>query len=367
MFIRTNFFDTVQINNDNETDRFFIHNRKYLGAKFRIITFLKEVILSEVKDEITVFVDGFAGTGVVGHYFTSISHKVISNDILFSNYIVLRTFLNTHKKNASLKKVKTLIAELNQSEPFEGYVYANFGGSYFTCENAGLIDSIRERIESFYSEKRCSLQEKYILLTSLLYAVDKVANTVGQYDAFLKHIGKQSYSKSGTHRIDSNVYKRIQLKMPALNYHNNNKVYCKDLNELIAEIQGDVLYLDPPYNNRQYIDCYHVLENIMVWNKPELSGKTRKFEREHLKSKFSRKQEAITAFTDLIVQAKVKHIFLSYNNEGIIPDEIIHSVLEAKGQVQVREQQYSIFGNGAGRAVKRDIKERIFYCRVFNG
>ena len=166
------------------------------------------------------------------------------------------------------------------------------------------------------------------------------------------------------HRIDSNVYKKIHLNIPEIIFDGKNKVYNEDLNKLISRIEGTVLYLDPPYNNRQYIDNYHVLENIAIWNKPLLYGKTKKFKRDNLKSKYSRKYDALTAFNELIKLSRSKYIFLSYNNEGIISDDLIVQILQSKGQVEIFEEDYNIFGNGAGKSKKRNIKERIFYCEV---
>lgn len=342
---------------------FDINNRKYMGSKYRLLDFITQIILSKVK-KINVFIDGFAGTGVVGNNFRKYSKKIISNDMLFSNYIINKVFLNSTKKNVNINKIVNLVDNINKLPSIKGYVYNNFGGKYFTYENAGLIDSFREGIEESYIKNKCTEQEKYILLTSLLFAIDKVANTIGQYDAFLKHIGRNDYDNFGKHLIDSNVYKRIKLKIPSINFDGNNEVYNEDANNLIRKIEGDVLYLDPPYNNRQYIDCYHVLENIMRWNKPELYGKTRKFYRDNLKSKYSKKKEAVIAFKDLIDNAKVNHIFLSYNNEGIIPDDSIVEILRKKGILEKYEKEYNIFGNGAGKSNKRKIVERIFYCKV---
>lgn len=340
-----------------------INNRKYLGSKYRLLNFITKVIRSKA-DKIDTFIDGFAGTGVVGNHFREFSNKVISNDILYSNYIINRAFLNSTETNVSEDKIITLLNNLNNSRPSKGYIYHNYGGSYFTFDNAALMDAIREKIEAYFQAGQCTEQEKCILLTSLAFAIDKVANTVGQYDAFLKHLGKDSYDNSGKHFIDSSVYKRIVLKLPKIEYDGNNEVYNRDLNDLIKTIRGDILYLDPPYNGRQYIDCYHVLENIMRWNKPKLYGITKKFARNNLKSDYSKKREAVSAFKELVAYAKADHIFLSYNSEGIIPDDRILEILGSKGKIEVFEQDYSIFGNGAGRSVKRDIKERLFYCRV---
>ena len=344
------------------TDCLNIQNRKYLGSKFRLLDFLERAIRSQT-GAIGTFIDGFSGTGVVAHHFRKFAGRIIANDLLYSNYIINRAFLKTTQDNASPDKLTRLIDGLNQMRPIRGYVYQNFGGTYFSHDNASRIDAVRTRIEDLYRDGICTEQEHCVLLTSLIYAVDKVGNTVGQYDAFLKHLGKESYDDQGKHRIDSNVYKKLHLKVLFLSFGNHCDVYNEDLNSLIHRIKGDVLYLDPPYNGRQYVDCYHVLENIARWEKPPLQGKTKKFERSHLKSRYSRKRECIQALEDLIQNARAKHIFLSYNSEGIIPENVLSTILRKRGKLKVFATSYPVFGNGAGRAVKREIEERLFYCK----
>jgi adenine-specific DNA-methyltransferase len=357
---------TIDKTVDKTIEKIEIYNRKYLGSKKRLISFIEEVILSRV-NKINTFIDGFAGTGVVANHFNNIADSVIANDLLYSNYVICSAFLESTENNTDLKKVIKNIDLLNLEKIKEQYCFKNYGGTYFTCENAGFIDAVRGKIEKIHSDSLINATEKKILLTSLVYAADKAANTVGQYDAFLKHIGRKAYDANGSHKVDSNVYKKMRLLLPNINFkkNKNNKVYNKDLNQIIDTLKADVLYLDPPYNHRQYIDCYHVLENIVKWNKPELKGKTKKFERDHLKSSYSRKSECVSAFSNLIEKARVEHIFVSYNSEGIIPEEKIKQILEAKGKLEIFQKDYPIFGNGAGKSKKRKIIEYLYYCRVF--
>jgi len=356
-----------------------IRNRKYLGSKARLLPFIERIILDTVihkQDEnppglsadntekpIGHFVDLFAGTGVVGHHFRRYSRHVTANDILFSNYVINHAYLASDPFETNPDTLKSIITECNTLTPQEGYAFYTYGGTYFTLQNAGKIDSVRNYIEALYSGKTISTSEYYILLTSLLYAADKTANTIGQYDAFLKHLGTEPYSSDGTHKVDAQVYIPLTLRIPDIECGTGNTVYNRDANELARNISCDVLYLDPPYNTRQYIDCYHVLENIMRWEKPEVFGKTCKFRRNHLKSSYSSRRKVTSAFAGLIESVDARHIFLSYNSEGIMDDKDIIEILQKRGPTEIFKHDYSIFGNGAGQSKKRPITERIFYCR----
>lgn len=329
-----------------------IHNRRFLGSKTKLLGFIGDIVVDKCRGYQT-FCDIFAGTGVVGHYFNRPDVKIISNDILSSSYASLQCWLNT--KTYNKEKVASFIEHLNNLKTKkENYVSKHFGNTYFTKENAHKIGAIREEIEALPT----SPEEKYILLTSLLYAIDKVANTVGHYEAYRKKL---------------DTIQEIRMLVPDINAANNinNEIYQKDSNQLIREIRSDVLYIDPPYNSRQYGDSYHLLENIVTWDKPEVEGVAKKMKnRQHLKSKYCLRSAAAT-FTDLIRNARTKHILLSYNNTGEkknersnarISDKQIVDILKERGPVEIFERDYK--GFTTGKSDTNGHTERVFYCKV---
>lgn len=340
-----------------------VQNRKYIGSKYNLLDFIAGVA-AEVAPKAQSMADPFAGSGVVAYHFAARGCQVTASDALYHNYLAARCFLGGRPGEVSWERVAGLIAELDALPPQQGYCFEAFGGSYFTPENAARIDAVRERIATWQEAGWINPQEEAILLTSLLYAADKVANTCGQYDAYLKHLGAQPYSKVGTHLVDMMVYRPLELGLPHVVESEQNQVHCADVDDLIDQVDVDLLYLDPPYNQRQYVDNYHVLENIARWEKPALYGKTRKFERDALKSAYSRRRTATQHLSRLIERARAKQILLSYNNEGIVPDEAIIAALEQRGRVQLFTRTYAIFGNGAGRSGRRPVVERLFACEV---
>lgn len=335
----------------NKYGQFSINNRRYLGNKYKLLGFIED-ILNEKCSDFKVLCDIFAGTGVVGEYFNNKNIKIISNDILYSNYVVLKTFLGI--TNIDVKKLANKIDELNNIKTNkDNYFSVNYGNTYFTLDNARKIGAIRGKIEEI-SENN---DERYFLITSLLYATDKIANTVGHYDAFRK-------------KLDTT--QPLKLLIPDLSPENNfgNEIFNEDANLLIRRISCDVLYLDPPYNSRQYCDAYHLLENLAKWEKPNVYGKARKMDRTCLKSNYCL-QTATKAFADLIENANCKHILVSYNNTGEskdgrsnarIKDEEIVSILKTKGKVEIFEREYKAFTTG--KSETNGHTERIFYCKV---
>ncbi len=331
--------------------KFQIQNRRYLGNKFKLIGFITDII-TEKCGKIESLCDIFAGTGVVGQKFNDKKTKIISNDILYSNFIPLKTFLGPTSLDFNQMKVK--VDHLNQLNfRSENYFSINYGDTYFTQKNANKIGAIREEIEKIAKNDN----EKFALITSLIYATDKIANTVGHYDAYRKKM---------------DMMQPLRLLIPDVHAENNinNEIYREDANSLIKKISCDVLYIDPPYNSRQYCDTYHLLENLAAWEKPGLYGKARKMNRAHLKSDYCLKS-AGKAFVDLIKNAKCKHILVSYNNTGEskngrsnarIKDEEIVKMLKEKGYVEIFERDYKAFTTGKSEVEGHT--ERIFYCRV---
>jgi adenine-specific DNA-methyltransferase len=331
--------------------KFQIQNRRFLGNKFKLLNFIGDIILEEC-GSVTSICDIFAGTGVVGHGFNAQNMKVISNDILFSNYVSLKTFLGSC--NLDIILLEKHISFLNGLTPSrDNYFSKNFGNKYFTSENAKKIGLIRQTIETM----DLNVEMKAALITSLIYAVDKVANTVGHYDAFRKNI---------------DMVRPLKLLLPEINQdsNRNNEIYHEDANLLIKHIECDVLYIDPPYNSRQYCDAYHLLENLAVWEKPPVFGIASKMDRDHLKSKYCLKSAA-EFFSKLISEAKCKHILVSYNNTGEskdcrsnsrINDSEIVKIMRNKGKVKVYERDYKPFTTG--KSISDSHTERVFYCKV---
>lgn len=342
----------------------WVENRKYIGSKAGLLDFILQVA-NEVAPRARTAADLFAGSAVVADRLARRGLRVLANDHLYANYLAARCFLTTHAANADAAALDQRLQYLNGLPGQPGYVWTAYGGSYFTAANAARIDAVRETIARWRATREVSEQEEAVLITSLLYAADKVANTCGQYDAFLKHLGREPYNESGRHLVDSCVYRPLDLAMPQwVADGHRHAASCSNAEVLAPSVRADLIYLDPPYNTRQYVDNYHVLENVARWQKPPLYGKTRKFARAELKSRYSRKPTAAAALTQLISTLRCRHILLSYNTEGIVPDAAIMSALSARGRVQVFVRDYAIFGNGAGRCRQRPIQERLFYCRV---
>ena len=102
--------------------------------------------------------------------------------------------------------------------------------------------------------------------------------------------------------------------------------------QLVGKISGDILYIDPPYNSRQYLPNYHVLETAAKYDFPEVRGMTGQRPYENQKSDFCTKGKVKEAFSNLIKNANFKHIILSYNTDGLMSLDDIECVMKQFGK-----------------------------------
>ena len=313
---------------------FKINNRRYTGSKFKLLDWIKNTIEDETQQNVT-FCDLFAGTGCVTEKFTDKKNLII-NDFLFSNNIIYKAFFNS--KNFNKKKIIEIskrYLELNANKVPSNYFDKNFGGKFFSLNDAKFIGFIRDKI----SNENCTTTEKNILLASLLYSADKSANTVGHYDAFRKKIKIK----------DSFMFRLIE----PINHSAKIQIFREDANELVKKIKCDVCYIDPPYNSRQYSRFYHILENLTQWKKPKLFGEALKPETENM-SEYC-KTKAPEKFQELISNINSNFIVVSYNNtykskssssKNKITLEQILSTLKKKGKTKTFKKRHNYFNAG---------------------
>lgn len=273
-----------------------IQNRRYLGSKYKLVDEIRRIVTRYCKGA-TVFADVFAGTGVVAAAFPEM--RLVTNDILYSNYICHQAWFLPVPYSA--RKVADAIKAYNaMSADEDNYMSLNFADTYFSLPVCRKIGSIREDIEARFKSGGLNVRERALLITSLLYAMDKIANTVGHYDAYRKG-------------VPNDAALEMRMPVPPEGLDGGNACFNEDANALVRCLKCDILFLDPPYNSRQYSDAYHLLENVARWEKPPVKGVARKMDRSGLKSDYCTKS-AETAFADLIDSADAKYMILTYNN-----------------------------------------------------
>ena len=340
------------LSESEELKSIHINNRRFLGNKYKLLQNIRKVVDDNCTD-VHTFVDIFAGTGSVASAFTD--KKLITNDILYSSYICHIAWFSG--ESYSRDKVAAILKEYNDIVvDVDNYMSENFAGTYFSATDCRKIGFIREDIELKFHKGQINTRERALLITSLIYAMDKIANTVGHYDAWRRG-------------VEFDKHLELRLPEPPKCLCTENECYNEDANTLATKISADVVFMDPPYNSRQYSDSYHLLENVARWNKPPVKGVARKMDRSEIKSDYCT-SKAEDAFVDLVDKINARYIVLTYNNmeskgndrsNAKLSDEVIMEALSQKGEVRVFEVSHKAFSTGKSK--REDNIERIFLCK----
>jgi len=345
--IKENYFYIPQV----KKNHIQLHNRRYIGSKHKLIEWIFSIINKECVGD--TFADVFAGTGIVAAIAAKHFRKVIVNDFLYSNYAIYQAFLGNGEWDKN--KIDSIIRNYNNiyGEDLENNYFSDyFGGKYFSHNSSKIIGFIRENIEK--NKENLTSREYYMLIVSLLYAIDKIANTVGHYDAYFKKdtISDDFFMKP----IDPTGVKEVSI-------------FREDTNLLVKKIKTDVAYIDPPYNSRQYSRFYHVLETLTKWDKPKLHGVALKPDPENM-SDYCR-ENAKRRFAELVRDIDARFLVVSYNNtydsksnssRNKITLHEIEKTLQSKGKTKVFEKKYKHFN--AGNTNFNNHKEYLFVTKV---
>ncbi|MDH3002283.1 DNA adenine methylase [Pasteurella multocida] len=313
---------------------YLIENRRYIGNKTKLTQWIKQLILSHTSSNGTFF-DVFAGTGSVANALSSHFQRVLVNDVLHANRVIYQAFWGVGEVDeAKIQHIAQTIQTWQPDDLPNNYFSDNFGGKFFSEAAAKQIGFAREYLGSL----NLTPKEHSILLASLIYSADKIANTVGHFDAYIK---KDIAPKP--------------LPFDLVNWSIKEKfqIFQQDANQLVRQQSADVVYLDPPYNSRQYSRFYHVYETLVKWNKPILSGVAMKPPAENM-SDYCR-SNAPTVLADLVANVQAEYIVVSYNNtyfsksnssRNKIELQQIVDTLNSRGQTQTFTQEHRAFNTG---------------------
>ncbi len=319
----------------------------YIGSKQRVKAFIKASIKETVGEDLSqkVFCDMFAGTGIIGRTFKRDVKKIISNDLEYYSFVLNKNYIENHQPLAYHDRLQIL----NNLTPKKGFIYENYclGGhgerQYFSDENGQKIDAIRQEIGKWREDGEIEEGMYFFLLASLLESADKVANTASVYGAYLKHLKKTA--------------QQPLIVEPALYEENENRheVHNEDSNTLIEQLQGDILYLDPPYNEREYGANYHLLNTIAKYEPFTPKGITGL--PEYNRSAYTKRTKVRAEFESLIAKANFRYIFVSYNNEGMMKEAEIKAIMMKYGAYDLKSMPYKRFlADKKGRRNVKDVE-----------
>ena len=337
------------------TKPYKLESRRYIGCKAKLTDWIFDLIQQNTQN-VESFCDIFAGTGSVSNKAIHLYNKVIMNDFLYSNEVLYTAFFDNSDWNKD--KIYEYLDAFNNINPEsikDNYFSENYGGKYFDMQSAKLIGHIREVIEDI--KPTLTRKEYCVLLASLIYSMDRIANTLGHFEAYIKKEIKPC--KFVMRMVDADKYAGVEI-------------HREDANMLARNIHTDVVYMDPPYNSRQYSRFYHVYEVLVKWDKPKLLYDAAKPKFTENNSEYCR-TSAYRAFSDLVAHIDARYIVVSYNNTynskssssaNKIKLEQIEEALNMCGTTHVFTHSYNPFN--AGKTEFDDHKEYLFITEVDN-
>lgn len=356
---------------------------RYIGNKSKLIPFIRRA-MRELRINGDSACDPFAGTAAVARFLKHHGYAVTTSDIMSFSFVLQWAYVVVDKPPRFANLADTIdlgsdpllatLEYLNRVEPIHEFIYQHFcpeghAGSrherrYFTPENAARIDAARRHIHDWRSQDRLNDDEYRILLAALIEAADRVANTTGVYAAYVKS-------------WQSNALKPLRLRAPRLITGTglSCRAFQSDAAAVVSQLQPfELLYLDPPYNTRQYAGYYHIPEIIAEgWfhTTPSLRGKTGLPEDRAKRSDWSRRRRCEAAFEGLVDAADCRHILMSYNSEGIISEDCIERVLRQRGiadtyrKLRQPYKRYRSDRDSVLRRYKGDrVTEHLYYVRL---
>jgi adenine-specific DNA-methyltransferase len=289
---------------------------KYLGSKRRLIEHIVERVESFAG--VRSVLDLFSGTSRVGHALKSRGLRVHANDHNAYAHVLARCYVGADAR-LWRDRATALVAELDRVRGRAGWFTETYceRSRYLQPANGARVDAIRERIAALALEPELEA----IALTSLMEAADRVDSTVGLQMAYLKSWAPRAYQP-------------LRLRLPAL-LDGEGSASCLDAREAAGAFEADLAYLDPPYNQHSYLGNYHVWESLVRWDKPDVYGIAMKREDVRTRpSAFNRRGEHAAAFREVLDRLRVKHLVVSFSDEGFLGLEEVREILSARGRMR---------------------------------
>lgn len=299
---------------------------KYIGSKRLLVPLIAELVQSLAPSG--TFVDLFSGTSRVGHAMKSRGYRVLAND--FNSYasILARCYVQADRENV-LSRAESIIAMLNELPGEPGYFTKTFceDSRYFQPKNGARIDAMR----AWVAREALGPELEAVLLVAIMEAADRVDSTTGLQMAYLKQWAPRAHND-------------ISLRVPALldqAASGKGRAYRLDARDAATKLSGDIGYLDPPYNQHSYLGNYHIWETLVRWDAPEAYGIARKrIDCRERQSVFNGKRTIKAAISEVVNALDVKHLVVSFSNEGYVSKEEMMELLSARGEVLVVERDF---------------------------
>jgi adenine-specific DNA-methyltransferase len=294
---------------------------KYIGSKRLLVP----AIVAGVRAlGATSAADLFSGTSRVGHALKAAGVRVTANDHLAFAATLARCYVQADAARWQ-GEAERLLGELQGVPPRPGYFTQTFceRARFFQPDNGARVDAIREAIAA----RSLPPELEAIALTSLMEAADRVDSTTGVQMAYLKKWAARAHNP-------------LTLRVPRI-LPGPGTALCLDAADAAAQVDADVAYLDPPYNQHSYMGNYHVWETLVRWDAPEPYGVAQKrIQCRAYASPFNRRRQIHDALAEVVRRVRCPSLIVSFSDEGYMARDALEALLRSRGHVEVLAADY---------------------------
>jgi adenine-specific DNA-methyltransferase len=322
-----------------------VRRLNYIGSKYNLLEWITNTLQevtgwTDFKERIVG--DLFAGTGIVSYHFRQKGARVVSNDAELYSSIIAGAMTVGVYTSLCAEFIQTLNRELDREfyRDTVGTVtrlyspYKENERKFFTVDNAQRIDYLRKRIAEFEFPAG---YDRIFMIASLIISADAVSNVPAVYGCYLKEFKTKAQHTLVLRPVHQN---RIPFLQGSMMFHQDvlqrSVLYARPF---------DVVYIDPPYNERQYSKNYFPLNIIACSPSSDVTvtGKTG-IPTDCFLSPFCQTKKVAEAFRTVLGNlSNAKWVLISYSSEGLLSRNTLETLLSEFGEVTVRERDYKRF------------------------
>lgn len=309
---------------------------KYLGSK--------RALLDPILDAVTELapagrvLDLFSGSARVSRALKQAGYAVVANDHNAYAATVARAQVEADREDwqapaeaelARLQELADALPDEDDAEVEEDWFTCSYcrESRYFRPANGRRIARLREELAR---AGHPPLLEA-VLLAALMEAADRVDSTVGVHMAYLKAWAPRAR-------------KSLELRPPELLPRppaGPCQAWEREALDAACAFDGDLAYLDPPYNHHSYLGNYHLWETLVRWDEPETYGVARKrIDVRERKSPFNSKPRCAEALAAVLEALDGMPLVVSFSDEGFLDAEAMEALLGRHGRVERRSYEH---------------------------